>query len=134
MKLVYATLTAIVQFIVGYLIIFFGAMLGLSVLLETLGLVGPDNVNPWWNTPLTFVSFVLAASFGVWIVGWVFAKIGKDNFNNRVTWWGTLAGSALGIIIISIVYAVQGAVGFLPVLFALGGALVGYYVHPRIWN
>jgi len=109
-------------------------MLGLSVLLEALGLVGPENVNPWWNTPLTFVSFMLAASFGVWIVGWVFAKIRKGNFGTQVTWWGTLAGSALGIIIISIIYVVQGAVGFMPVLFALGGALAGYYVHPRIWK
>ncbi len=134
MKYVFGTLTAIIQFIIGYLAIFFGAMIGLSIFLEALGLIGPDNYNPWWNTPVQFISFVLVASFGVWIVGWLSAKLRRIDFDNRKARWGTLAGSALGIIIISIVYLLQGAVGLLPILFALFGALLGYYLHPLVWK
>jgi hypothetical protein len=127
MKYVLTIITIIVQFIVGYLVLFFGAMFGMSVLLESLGLIGPDNVNPWWNTPLQFISFVLAASFGVWLVGRLVAKMRKIDFDGRKAWWGTVIGSAVGILIIAILYITQGAVGFMPVLFALIGALVGYY-------
>lgn len=132
MKFILGILTATIQFVIGYLFIFFGATLGLSIIVEALGLVGPDNVNPWWNTPVQFVAFVLAASLGVWFVGWLATKLRKIEFDSRKVWWGTVAGSALGIIIVSILYVVQGAVGFMPILFALFGALVGYYLQPLI--
>ena len=57
---------AILQIIVGYLFLFMGAFVGLGLLLNDLGLVSADNPDPWWNTPLVFLSFVLTASLGVW--------------------------------------------------------------------
>jgi hypothetical protein len=134
MKFILGIITGFFQFIGGYFLIFFGAMLGLSILFETLGLVGPENVNPWWNTPVQFISFVLAASLGVWGIGWIAAKLRKNSFDVRKTWWGTFWGSVIGILIITVIYLVQGAVGFMPVLFALGGALLGYYLSPLVWK
>ncbi|MBC8504431.1 MAG: hypothetical protein ISR58_06315 [Anaerolineales bacterium] len=132
MKYVYDILTAIFQFIFGYLTLFIGAWMGLSILLETLGLVGPENTNPWWNTPLTFISFVLTASFGVWIVGLLAAKLRKIDFANRRLWWSTFIGSAIGIIVVAIFYLIQGVVGFWPIRISVIGALAGYYLIPTI--
>ena len=134
MKIIWGIVTALVQFIAGYLAIFILVFIGLSALLEALGLVGPDNVNPWWNTPLQFTSFALAAALGVWGVGWPAANLRKTDFNRRKAWWGALAGSALGMVIAAFMSAAQGAVGFLPVTLALVGALAGYYLYPYVWK
>ena len=133
MKYILGVITAIFQFTVGYLILILGGF-GLSIMINELGLVGPDNSNPWWNTPSQFIFFALTSSLGVWIVGWLAAKLRKLDFERRKTWWGTSAGSAIGVIITTIVYLIQGVVGLMPVTFALIGALLGYYAHPYIWK
>ncbi len=132
MKVILGILTVIFQFIGGYVLIFGGAMMGLGSLVNALGLVGPDNVNPWWNTPLQFLSFVVAAALGVWLVGWLAAKLRKKSFEAKKSWWGTFWGAALGILLITIIYLIQGAVGFMPIQFAIVSALLGYYLHPMI--
>ena len=134
MKYVFALLTAIIQYIVGYLFVFFGAWVGMSLLVEALGLVGPDYVNPWWSTPFQFISIALFASLGVWIVGWLAAKLRKLAADNRKAWWATLAGSALGIVFVSVIYNFQPALGFLPIWFSLFGAILGNILQPYIWK
>lgn len=134
MKFVSALITVVVQFVVGYLFLFLGAWVGLSFLLEGLGLVGPDNFNPWWNTPVQFISMALFASFGVWLVGLLSAKLQKSDIDKRKVWWATLAGSALGIIIVSVVFIFQPAVGFWPIMLALGGAIIGNFLQAYIWK
>lgn len=134
MKYVYAFLTLVAQFIGGYLVLFLGAMFALPLLINSLGLVGPDNSNPWWNTPSQFISFILAASFGVWSMGWLAAKMRGIDFNSRKVWWGTVIGSTIGIIIATIMYTIQGAVGFMPLVLALIGALAGYYLRSFLLN
>ncbi|MCP4139290.1 MAG: hypothetical protein GY755_03180 [Chloroflexi bacterium] len=126
--------TIILQFILGYLFLFFGTFLGLGTIINELGLVSAENPDPWWNTPLTFITFVLTASFGVWLVGLLAAKIRKTEFNKKKIWWSTFAGSAIGIAIVTILYLFQGAVGFLPLLVAVVGALLGYYLIPKFQN
>ena len=123
--------TGILQFIAGYLFLFFGTFLGLGSLLDSLGLVSAENPNPWWNAPLTFLTFSLTASFGVWLVGWLAAKIRKLSFSAGKIWWRTFAISALGIIIIDRVYRVLGGVGMLPILVAIIGAMLGFYLKPK---
>jgi hypothetical protein len=134
MKTVWGVITAIVQFIVGYFVMFTLLYFGLSALLEGLGLVGPGNVNPAWNTPVQFLTMALGASLGVWGVGWLDAKLRKTEFNGKKSWWGTLAGSVLGVILVSIWLVIQGTVGLLPFVFALVGALAGYYLYPNVWK
>ena len=133
MKYVFGLITAFFQLIVGYSILIVGGF-GLALLINELGLVGPENTNPWWNTPSQFIFFVLSSSFGVWIIGLLAAKLRKLNFDGRKTWWGTLAASAIAIILITIVYLIQGAVGFMPILFAVVVAVLGYYLHPYLWR
>ena len=122
---------AILQIIVGYLFLFMGAFVGLGLLLNDLGLVSADNPDPWWNTPLVFLSFVLTASLGVWFVGWVASKIHMSSFDAKKVWWRTFAGSAIGILIVSGLYLLLGAVGMLPVFVAVFGAFTGYYLQPK---
>ena len=134
MKYLFALMTAIVQFVVGYFFIFFGAWVGVSLLLEALGLVGPENVNPWWSTPVQFISIAIFASLGVWLIGLLSVKIQKIEIDNRKAWWATLAGSALGIIIVSVVLIFQPAVGLLPFWLALFGAIIGNFLQSYIWK
>jgi len=127
-------ITTIFQFIVGYLFLFFGTWVGLGSLLNALGLVSPETPNPWWNTPLTFISFVLTASLGVWLVGFLVARIRNVDFNKGKMWWNTFAGSAFGIIIVTVFYLILGAVGFVPMLIAVIGAMLGYHLLPKARN
>ena len=86
MKYINKIFTGIIQFITGYLFLFFGTFIGLGSLLTPLGLVSAKNPDPWWNTPLTFITFVFTASFGVWLVGLFAAKIRKTDFDKKKTW------------------------------------------------
>ena len=133
MKYILGFITAVFQLIIGYFMLILGGF-GLSILKNELGLVGPDNSNPWWNTPSQFIFFTLSSSVGVWIVGWLAAKLRKIDFDSRKSWWGTFAGSAFGVIIATIFYLIQGAVGLMPITLALIGAVVGFYVQPLIWK
>jgi MFS family permease len=134
MKIISGIFTGILQLIAGYFFLFLGAWVGLGSLLNNLGLVSPENSNPWWNTPLTFFTFVLAASFGVWLVGWLASKMRPTEFNKKKVWWRTFGGSALGILIVSILHLFLGAVGMLPILAAVVGAMIGYYLKPKAEN
>lgn len=131
MKIIGSIITAVIQIITGYLFLFIGTFIGLGAALNGLGLVSAENPHPWWNTPLTFTLFALTASFGVWIVGWAAAKLRKSNLDTRKAWWRTFAGSAIGVVIVSILYLLFGAVGMLPILIAVVGAMIGYYLKPK---
>ena len=131
MKNIAVIFTGILQFIAGYLFLFFGTFLGLGSLLMALGLVSAENPDPWWNAPLTFLTFALTASLGVWLVGWLAAKIRKLEFDAGKIWWRAFAISALGMIIMHRIYASRGAVGMTPILVAVVGAMIGYYAKPK---
>ena len=134
MKIISNIFIGFVQFVIGYLFLFFGAFVGLGTVLNETGLVGPENTNPWWNTPLTFASFVITASFGVWVVGWLATKVHKTDFDAKKVWWRTFLGSAIGILIVSAMHFLFGAVGMLPILVAVIGAIIGYHVQPKLQN
>lgn len=131
MKIFANVLTAVIQIVAGYLSLFIGAFVGLGTLLNNLNLVSAENPNPWWSTPLTFFAFIITASFGVWFVGWLAAKIRNRQFDGQKAWWRTFTGSTVGILIASGFYLALGAVGMLPILAAVLGALLGYYLKPK---
>lgn len=131
MKIIANLFTAFLQLIAGYLFLFIGTFFGLGGLLTNLGWVSAENPDPWWNTPLTFLAFALTASTGVWLVGWLAAKIRKMPFAPAQIWWRTFAVSAFGILIVERLYRVLGAVGMLPVFVAVVGALLGFYIKPK---
>lgn len=87
MKYILGLITAVGQFIVGYFVLIAGGF-GLAMLVNAFGWVGPENTNPWWNTPSQFIFFVLSSSFGVWVVGLLAGKLRKIDFNARKLWWG----------------------------------------------
>lgn len=131
-KSILFVVTFLLQLFFGYLAMFLITFVALSVVLEWLGLVGPDNVNPWWNTPLTFTFLALSAAFGVWYAGASIARARSKDTDSVKLFWGSVIGAAIGVGIIGIVLFFQPAVGFWPLFAALAGAVVGFYLWPRI--
>jgi hypothetical protein len=111
----------LVTIVVIVIQLFVGQILGFS-LLFALG-IG----NGW-----ELMAIPIAMTIGVWGVGALAAKL-RGNFVSReyvVRLAGTAVAAALGIGLI----LMTPATGYNQLLYPLFGALLGFYIAPRIWQ
>lgn len=106
MNIIITMITAVLQFIFGYLLGFVGAM--------ALG------VGNGWELLVIGIGYTL----GVWGVGALAAKLRKSGKSYISSFLGTAVCTILGIALILL----TPATGFAQLLYPLVGAVIGYYL------